>query len=327
MFNVFLRVSLALSFLLISACAATPQADALLATQPESLPSRVELTATPFYPQTEHQCGPAALATVMQARGINVTPDALTSLVYLPEREGSLQIEMIATARRYGLLPYPLAPQLHDVLAEVTAGHPVLVMQNLGLESLPQWHYAVVIGYDLARAELVLRSGTTERWAAPFDVFERTWQRAGFWALVLVSPETIPATATADRYLLAAHDFEQVGQTDAARMAYQAAVERWPEQAAPWLMQGNLAFSAEDYVGAIDAFQQSILREPNTTSGWNNLAYALDARGCSAQARMALHCAQEVAPDDANVQDSIRELSARAIAQDHPACPQIQCAP
>ena len=51
------------------------------------------------------------------------------------------------------------APRLADLLQEVAAGHPVIVLQNLGLEWIPVWHYSVVIGYDLSRGQLVLRSG------------------------------------------------------------------------------------------------------------------------------------------------------------------------
>lgn len=325
MTRLFLLVSLALSFSLMSACAATPQTDALRATPPEFLPRHIELTSTPFHPQREYQCGPAALATVLQTKRIKVTPDELTSQVYLPGREGSLQIELVATVRRYGLLPYQLEPELRALLTEVAAGQPVLVMQNLSLEALPQWHYAVVIGYDLNTQELVLRSGTTERWLTSFEVFERTWQRAGHWALVVSPPSEIPETATVERYLQTAHAFEEVRQPDLARQAYQAATQRWPEQASTWLMLGNLAFAMQDIPASVQALREATRLAPAGVTGWNNLAYALDAYGCGAQVKTALHCAEIIAPDDPNVQDSLRELLARPLSPDHSGCPQIQC--
>lgn len=325
MTRIFLWVSLALPLSLMSACAATPQTDAFRATPPESLPRQIELTDTPFHPQREYQCGPAALATVLQTQRINVTPDELTPQVYLPGREGSLQIELVATARRYGLLPYQLNPELRDVLTEVAAGSPVLVMQNLSLDAFPQWHYAVVVGYDLTNQELVLRSGTTQRWLTPFDVFERTWQRAGHWALVVSAPNRIPATANVERYLQTAHTFEEVQQADLARQAYQAATQRWPEQASAWLMLGNLAFAMQDMAASVQALGEATRLAPDDVTGWNNLAYALDAYGCGAQVKTALHCAQAIAPEDPNVQDSLRELLARPLQTDHSGCPQIQC--
>ena len=74
--------------------------------------------------------------------------DELVAQIYLPERKGSLQPEIIAAVRRYDRVPYRIEPALPALLAELRAGRPVLILQNLGLRSLPRWHYAVVIGYS-----------------------------------------------------------------------------------------------------------------------------------------------------------------------------------
>ena len=58
-----------------------------------------ELEATPFFPQVTHQCGPAALATVLGASGVETTPDALVPAVYVPGLHGSLQVELLAALR------------------------------------------------------------------------------------------------------------------------------------------------------------------------------------------------------------------------------------
>ena len=168
----------------LTGCASTPQSDAL--TQKISAPfaTPTELTQTPFFPQEAYQCGPAALATVMRAQGVAATPAALKDEVYLPKRKGSLQIEMITATRRHNLLPYVLRPQLSEVLSEINAGRPVLVLQNQGVSWYPQWHYAVIIGYNLQDGRLILRSGTIRRYVMSMDTFERTWQRSQYWAMV-----------------------------------------------------------------------------------------------------------------------------------------------
>ena len=74
----------------------------------ESSSRVVELDATPFFPQARNECGPAALATVLGASLVAVTPEELEKRVYLPGRRGSLQIEMQAAPRAYrpALLPH-----------------------------------------------------------------------------------------------------------------------------------------------------------------------------------------------------------------------------
>ena len=89
-----------------------PQTAELRAALPRGLPEKVELTQVPFFPQEEYQCGPAALATALASFGVKVTPEELVPQVYIPERKGSLQVEMLAAARRHGLVSYQLAPRL-----------------------------------------------------------------------------------------------------------------------------------------------------------------------------------------------------------------------
>jgi hypothetical protein len=109
-------------------------------------------------------------------------------------------------------------PALDALLAEVAAGHPVLVLQNLGLDWLPRWHYAVVIGYDLERQELVLRSGTERRRITPFGVFLNTWDRAERWGIVVLPPQTLPARARPGPWLEAASGLEALGKWQEARV-------------------------------------------------------------------------------------------------------------
>ena len=87
----------------LSGCASSwPQTAELSAKRPQDLPARLELADVPFFPQVEYQCGPAALATALASSGVAVTPGDLVSQVYIPARKGSLQIEMMAAARRRG---------------------------------------------------------------------------------------------------------------------------------------------------------------------------------------------------------------------------------
>src|SRR5665811_230085 len=88
---------------LLSACASTPQTQLLQSTSSE-LPRQQLLNTVKFFPQEKYQCGPASLASMLNYQGIQATPAGLKDKVYVPELHGSLQLEMIATARAQGLL-------------------------------------------------------------------------------------------------------------------------------------------------------------------------------------------------------------------------------
>jgi tetratricopeptide (TPR) repeat protein len=253
---------------------APPQLAALRDGSSAVLPARVELDRVPFFPQEEYQCGPAALATALVHAGIATTPDALAPQVFLPGREGSLQAEMLAAARRHGRVAYRLAPRLEDVLLEVSDGAPVIVLQNLALGFAPLWHYAVVVGYDLPREEIILRSGTTRRAVMTLATFERTWARGGHWAMLAPGPERLPATASEDPYVVAVAALERVAPA-AARRAYTTALARWPGSLSARIGQGNAAYALRDLPGAEAAYREATRLHPQAADAWNNLAQTL----------------------------------------------------
>ena len=269
------RLTAAGILLLGLAGCATPQLQALLDTASPALPQRAELDAVPFYAQDEYQCGPAALAMVLEAGGKVIQPEVLRPQVYLPDRQGSLQVEMLAAARRNGFVAVELNPKLSDLLAEIAAGNPAVVLQNLALDWYPVWHYAVAIGYDLNARQIVLRSGTERRLEMPLSTFERTWQRGGYWAMLALPPGRFPASAGAAEYLSAVTKLEKAGPLESAQAAYQSALERWPDQFTALIGAGNTAYRAGDFVGAERAFRRATMVYPRSAAAHNNLAQTL----------------------------------------------------
>ncbi len=268
--------------LLLGGCA-TPQSERLRASA-AAWPQPLELSAVPFYPQEDYQCGPAALAMALTWAGVTVSADELTAQVYLPARQGSLQVEMLAGARRAGRVPYVLRPQLESVFAEVAAGHPVVVLQNLGLSWAAQWHYAVVVGFDLPRATVLLRSGTEARLWMPLDTFERTWSRAGHWALVVMPPTRLPYTAEELPYLQAVAGLEQANRPAEAEQAYAAALTRWPKSLIAHIGLANSRHARADLAGAEAALRQALRFHPDAAVVLNNLAQILAERGALTEA-------------------------------------------
>lgn len=299
------------ALLLLLAGCATPQADALLA-DPGGLPPRAEVADVPFYPQEEFYCGPAAMAMALAWSGLPVTQEAMAAQVYTPGREGSLRTDMLAGARRNGRLAVRVA-SLRAMLREIAAGHPVLVFQNLGLSWYAQWHYAVAVGYDLERNELILRSGVTARRVTGLELFERTWARGDYWAITVLPPDRLPATATDQDVLVAAIGLERAGRHAAAAAAYAAMTARWPDSFGAHMGLGNARFALQDFVGAERAFRAALERRAEAGDAWNNLAYALARQGRRDEALAAARKAVAIGGRRVDAyRETLRELSGEA---------------
>ncbi len=246
---------------------------------PLDVPRALELNDVAFFPQTEYQCGPAALATVMDAAGVKVAPDDLVSEVYLPARKGSLQVEMLASPRRHGQVAWQMPARYDALLRELAAGHPVLVLQDLGIWPITQWHYAVVVGFNYEKGELYLRSGETKRQALPFTIFEVTWKRSGYWAMVVTPPGTIPATATEANYQGAMIAFERNASPAASRAAWEAFLARWPGHAFGSVALSNRYYAERNLKLAEVVLRQAQARNPDSAEVLNNYAQVLSDMG------------------------------------------------
>jgi len=277
---------------------------------PSGIPERVELTEVPFYPQREYQCGPAALATALVASGVKVTPDELVPQVYLPARKGSLQVEMLAAARRHGLVAYQLAPRFEDLLREIAAGTPVIVLQNLALGE--GWHYAVAVGYDYPEGKLVLRSGETERQVLSFLAHETFWKRSDYWAMVAVPPSRVPATADEPRWLAAIAALERAGGAAASRQAYAAFLERWPGNVGASIGLANTLYAAGDLRQAEQVLRDAAQRDPGSAIVLNNLAQTLSDQGRDEEALPFIERAAAAGgPHAAAIEDTRRAIQER----------------
>jgi tetratricopeptide (TPR) repeat protein len=255
------------------------------------------------------------------AAGKPIEPEALGSQVYLPGRQGSLQVEMLAATRRNGLLAIELKPSLPDLLAEIAAGNPVIVLQNLGFDWYPVWHYAVAIGYDLDEGSVTLRSGRERRSEVPIAAFERTWARGGHWAMLALPPGRMPASVADADYLNAVARLERAGSLDAAQAAYEHALDRWPGNLVALVGLGNTAYRLGNLEGAEQAFRRATLAHPLSVAAHNNLAQTLMDLGrddeALAEARFAVGLGGPLEEVSVRTLDSIATHAGRGAQEWH----------
>lgn len=255
----------------LSACASsTKQADAL--SQAElHIPQVTELKGVPFIEQKVGHCGPATLTMALEWAG---KPDKLaevTSQVYTPGSKGSFQVDMISSARRQGMMAIPITG-VQNLLLEVSAGHPVIVFENLALSWFPQWHYAIVFGYDLHNQTVLMHSGPEafKRW--DMRRFERSWKLADYWGLVILPPGKLAATSSELSHSQAAAALEQLGYLSEAESAYQSILSKWPQSLTALIGRANLAYSKGELATAEKFLLLATQNHPQSSEAWNNLS-------------------------------------------------------
>jgi hypothetical protein len=274
-----LRLALtAFSVLTLVACATVGEQTRSVVQSPPNVPKTAHIDSVPFINQKTGYCGPATLAMVLQSAGQVVSPDELAPEVYTDSKKGSLQADMISAGRRHGMLTVPIEGMV-NLLKEVAAGHPVIVLQNLGLSWYPQWHYAVVLGYDLPAQELILNSGDEKEKHITLNYFEHGWKMARYWGLVVLPPSELSTTADELTQLQAAVGVEGAGRPDEARTIYAAVLKKWPQSLGALIGLGNISYQHKEYGQAVRYLELAVKFHPESTSARHNLAVAEKARG------------------------------------------------
>ncbi len=277
---------LLLSFIAAALCGCSALQRTQMPPRPEVVPAGYELADVPFYPQAAYQCGPASLAMALAYHGLSITPEDLKSQVYTPSLKGSLQMDMVGATRRHGKIAYEITGP-DAIFPEIAAGHPVIVLQNLGFSWLPVWHYAIVIGYNFSDKNIILRSGVTRRKVMSYDTFENSWARSNYWGLMVLEPTQLPVAAEETKYLTAVIGMEKARQFQAAATGYQTALTRWPGSLPALMGLGNSYYALEDLPAAENAFRKVTERYPQAAPAYNNLAQVLLEQGRQREALAA----------------------------------------
>jgi hypothetical protein len=251
---------------------------------------------------------------VLAHAGLPVTAETLADDVYVAGLRGSLQAELLGATRRRGMIPYVLPSEPRALVAELEAQRPVLVLQNLGLERVPYWHYAVVVGVDAARERIVLRSGTERREVTRAAKFLRTWRRADDWAFVALAPGELPASGTAESYVRALAGAERLLEPAAAARAHAAGLTRWPGDELVLFAAAAQRHAVHDLTGAAGLYRRLLAAEPGNAAARNNLANVLAEQGCIAAARREAETALAAADTASALREASRDTRARIVA-------------
>ena len=255
---------------IISGCASVPSQSRLLKESRTSLPENYLIQNVKFVDQVAGNCGPVTLSMAMQWAGKNVSPGQLASQTLTPAESGSFQTDLIGAARRNGMLAVSIN-SYSALLAEISAGHPVIVFENLGLNWIPRWHYALAVGFDFNTEEIILHSGHDDYLHEDMRVFENSWKLADYWALVILPPGELAASADERAHVRAAVGLEQAGKTVEAEKSYLGILQKWPESLVSLIGLANIAYNRGKILEATRWLRLAIEFHPNSTAARHNL--------------------------------------------------------
>jgi tetratricopeptide (TPR) repeat protein len=262
---------------------ATHQTEALLSS-PSHLPLTAEVKGVPFVQQSLGHCGPATLTMALQFYGKALSVEQVAAQVYTPGVQGSFQADMISASRRQGMLAIPIEG-MQTVFSEVAAGHPVIVFENLALSWLPQWHYAVLYGYDLSTPKVMMHSGPEAAKQWDLRKFERSWMLADYWGLLVLPPGELSVTADELAHVKATVALENIGKFAEAKKSYESILARWPESLGAAIGSANIAYAEAKPAAAAKFLEQATKNHPHSAIAWHNLAIAYGAEKKETKAR------------------------------------------
>lgn len=139
----------------------------------------------------------------------------------------------------------------------------------------------------------------------PFTVFEYSWRKGGYWAMVTLSPDRIPATAIEKFYLAAVSAMDRVGEARGAQTAYATFLERWPDNIGASIGLANLHYARGELAEAEAILRRVFARHPDSVVVANNLALVLSDMGHNDDALELVAWAAQT--DDSPIATAVRD--------------------
>ncbi len=160
------------------------------ASGPAPLPEGAKvLSNVPFFPQEEYQCGPAALATVMNywyARSgstVRIGVDEIARAIYSPGARGVLPTDLENYPRKKGFVTEQFTGSVSRLRESIDRGVPVILLVDYGGSIYRLDHFLVATGYT--GNGIIVNSGRKERQVVPTSDLEEIWKKTGYWSLRL----------------------------------------------------------------------------------------------------------------------------------------------
>jgi ABC-type bacteriocin/lantibiotic exporter with double-glycine peptidase domain len=139
----------------------------------------------PFVRQKDKFCGPAAMASVMNFYGQNISQDQIAEEVYSPELKGALISDMGNFAREMGYNASIINGDENTLISLVDEGIPSIILVDLGIWVLSVPHYYVVYGYNKSKETFIINTGFTSNKEMNFKDLDKEWEKMNRLMLIV----------------------------------------------------------------------------------------------------------------------------------------------
>jgi Tfp pilus assembly protein PilF len=136
--------------------------------------------------------------------------------------------------------------------------------------------------------------------------------RSGYWAMVALPPDRIPATADESRWLTAVAALERASGPGAARTGYETFLKRWPANVNAAVGLANTHHALGELKQAESVLRTAARENPESVIVLNNLAQTLSDQGKDAEALPVIERAATLGgPFASSVEETKRGIQQR----------------
>ncbi len=151
---------------------------------PPVVPSRHLIQDVPYVRQKREHCGPATLAMVFGYYNVILTQDELAEEFYRKKISGSLNLDMLISARKHGFDAQTPEGSQELLKRSISSDIPIIVMVRSSPGS-EKYHFMVIYGYDDTKELFRIHSGKTRDGTIGYQELDRIWTPTGKWMLVV----------------------------------------------------------------------------------------------------------------------------------------------
>ena len=276
---------LAPCFLFLSGCArGLVTLPVTTPTSPFDVSAVLYLEDVPPITQQAYQCGPAALASVLNYWKDPQTAEAVATALYKPGSHGVLNFELLHHAGERGFWAQVPSGADESPRPWLERKIPLVAMLSTGVLWAEKYHFVVLKGFNDNERFYYANTGDEDTRAIDYGEFENRWNKAGRWSLVVCPPERVDwplDTANAARLAIL---LEKRGRPDLAERRYR---EAGNDPGARFNL-ANLYLNVGRLPEAEAIYRELLAAEPAWTAAGNNLAWIRHLEGRHEEAALIL---------------------------------------